>query len=256
MPQPLEEGDLFERSEAMWLRTRLPLYETIWSEFIGHDGRGHHARSFAQQDEEVAERHAMFRQCHYSMALFLKVFDASTTESLSYLQRQQTPLTAEAYLDMTQRTSTFLALMGQVCDMVEAIANALKASSIFEPVAPFMKERNQSIHAARIPMGIDYVGIFYAAIAKSEAEPGYRNRIAWEKVEVQESKYAEDWFDQTRQKLIETIAAVVLPLVFQNCKRMFNVPLPQPQKASQPASSNVSAFTPISGAMSQPKTVR
>jgi len=200
----------------------------------------------------------MFCQSHYSMALFLHLFDVSTRETVTYIRTEPIkPLTSDVYLGLTRRTSTFLALIGQVCDMVEAIASALRANHIRVPIAKFMTERNQAIHAARIPMGMNYAGLYFARIALKDNVPGYRNRIAWGAVDAREYKYAEDWFEETRRDLIRTIADGVLPIVKQNCQKEFTSPKTTTSSFDLFTSTSRESSTyyaPISGAMSPPST--
>ncbi len=258
MNQTLESGDLFEQTHAAWIRKHLPLYEEIWSEFIGHDGHGQPRQSYMNQGGEIAKQHEMFCQSHYSMALFLYIFDSSTKEALVYLRsNQDKPLTSDVYIRLTQSTSTFLALIGQVCDMIEAIACALKANYIRDPIAKFLTERNQAIHAARIPMGMNYAGVYFANIALREDEPGYRNRIAWSSVDPTGYRFAEDWFEQTRRDLIGKVALEVLPSVQQNCKKLFTTPKnTRPSFTSLPPATGAPAMfqAPVSGALIPPRS--
>jgi hypothetical protein len=257
MKQKLEDGDLFERTQAAWIRTNLPIYEEIWSEFIGHNGLGNPIHCYIGDDGASTNEHKMFCQSHYSTALFLYIFDTSTKDSLEYIRSHQSkPLDANVYISLTQRTSTFLALMGQICDMVAAIATALGANHIYEPIAKFMKERNQAIHAARIPMGMNYAGVYFAPIALHDSEPGYRNRIAWSEVEQGKYKYAEDWFEETRSGLISKIANEVLPHVKANCHKIFiksQTGIRQPESYRSANHAHSTLNTPISGAMHYPR---
>jgi len=223
MSQTLETGDLFEISEREWIRASIPLYERVWSEFIGHDGHGTRRMGFRDAPADLVRRHSMFCQAHYSMALFLCLFDRSTDEALKSvaLIPEGKPLTAAAYLKLTQDTSTFLALMGQVCDMVEIVGETLRANYIYEPIAKFMAERNNSIHGARLPMGTNYLGLYVAKIATREKQPGYNNDKLWEEVNSQEYHYIVDWYGDTKRSLIDVLANQVYPAIAANAKKEF-----------------------------------
>jgi hypothetical protein len=260
--QTLIEGDLFEKSQADWIRATLPIYEEVWREFIGHDGHGHPRMGFRDEASEIAKKHAMFCQSHYSMALFLFLFDRSTQESIAYLKEIPTnrPITSAHYLKLTQNTSTFLALLGQVCDMVEAIAAAVGADYIRDPIRNLMLERNQSIHGARIPLGMNYAGVYFAKIALRDGEPGYQNRLAWASVPPTEFRYIEDWFEDSRRRLIGATAREVLPAIQSNARRQFRdiqdltpVAAQQTRATFENARSLDTASTAISGGMNLPQ---
>ena len=63
----LEQGDIFEFTNADWLRQHLPHYEQIWAAFIGHDGTGWPC-GIPGLDPAAQTARKRFYQAHYSFA--------------------------------------------------------------------------------------------------------------------------------------------------------------------------------------------
>jgi len=75
----LEQGDLFERSHAKWLRENLRGnrdlgYETVWQNFFGNDGKSV-PLALGELDENTQTRRQKFVEGHYSMAVAAFLFD-------------------------------------------------------------------------------------------------------------------------------------------------------------------------------------
>jgi hypothetical protein len=211
----LESGDLFERTHAQWLRQHLESYEDIWSRFIGNDGNNR-ALPIEGLAPEAQSAHKMFCQAHYSLGLFTHLLVNSAKRAIAQLHESvesKTTRTCESYLRDTENITLFLALLGQSCDMVEEIARSLGDNAIAKSVSQFMKERNNAIHAARIPMAADYVGIKIAIISHNENEPGYRNRIPWDAVNIDDFQYLEEWIETTSSNFLATLKNPVYPMI-------------------------------------------
>jgi len=224
-PQKLETGDLFERDQRGWIRSNLSEYENIWSTFIGHDGRGA-AFPITSDNQSLQERHSRFCQHHYSMALFAYLLDRHTKESVRLMQQDadsSAGLTAERYLRDTQNLTTFVALLGQVCDMVESMAakSALHENSIAKTIQDFMKQRNNAIHGARIPMAWDYVGVSIARIAQQGNASGWHKEALWSDMERKDFVYLHEWMEETNRGLLETLNTRTLPAVWGTAKKLF-----------------------------------
>ena len=190
------------------------------------------------------------------MALYLRVLQGVTEEAVQYVEKiTERGITITQYEELTKHTSTFLALVGQVCDMVEAIAAALGKDYICKSTNTFLKERNNLIHAARIPMGIDYAGVYVAIIALSDDVPGYRNRVEWSSVKPEQYRYMSDWFRDTTQGLFDAINRQVHPAIKAEASAKFTMtkarPVQIPETQRMVGSDGpLTTFTcPISGAM-------
>lgn len=219
----LEEGDLFERTHAQWLREHLEGYEDIWSRFIGNDGNSR-ALPIEGLNPEAQSAHKMFCQAHYSLGLFTHLLVNSAKRAIAQLHesvKSKTTRTCESYLRDTENITLFLALLGQSCDMVEEIARSLGDNAIAKSVSQFMKERNNAIHAARIPMAEDYAGIKIAIISRHENEPGYRNRIPWDAVNGDDFQYLEQWIEETSSDFLAVLKDPVYPMIGKAASKRF-----------------------------------
>jgi hypothetical protein len=219
----LESGDLFERSHAAWLREHLRGYEDVWGRFIGNDGHNC-ALPLIGLDHETTEARKKFCQSHYSLALYARLIFDVTDEALDRIRANTSPesrKSCDEYLKNSRTITLFLALLGQICDMVEAIAASLKDNEIAEKISAFAKERNNAIHGARIPMSGDHVGLKIAVIARSEDAPGFSNDRLWESVSVHDFHYFEDWLEQTREKLFTILRTPIFPMIRKAATKRF-----------------------------------
>ncbi len=120
-----------------------------------------------------------------------------------------------------RRRKRSLALLGQSCDMVEEIARSLDDNAIAKSVSQFIKERNNAIHAARIPMAEDYAGIKIAIISHNDNEPGYRNRIPWDSVHGDNFQYLEQWIEDTSRDFLAVLKNPVYPMINKAASKRF-----------------------------------
>jgi len=97
--------------------------------------------------------------------------------------------------------------------MVEAIAVSLKQKEIAGKITEFSKERNNAIHAARVPMAEDYAGPKIAIIAHDQDSPGFENRRPWDSLSPHDFQYFEDWLSLTRNKLFSTLRSPIYPMI-------------------------------------------
>lgn len=176
-------------------------------------------------DSEAERDRKMFCQAHYSMALFAnRLFDVADRGAAAVRKAKAdgTSDSCDVYLQTTENITLFLALLGQVCDMVEEIARSLNDNEIATKVNGFMRERNNAIHAARVPMSEDYVGVKIAVIEHNmETAGGYKNRLPWDAVDVTKFQHLAEWFEETRDQLFEVLRTPVYPMVEKAAQRRF-----------------------------------
>lgn len=222
--QRLEDGDPFERQHAEWIRKRFPYYEQTWSKYIGNDGSSQ-PLEIRGMDKAKEDNHAIFRQCHYSLALYTYLFEQHAIRSLARLRgsidaRQHQTL--DAYLSYTEDFTLYIALLGQVCDMVQQIGPPLNRRQIGDQAASFMEQRNNAIHTARIPMGWDYRGVKIAKIAGTGSDGGvWAKFVAWDAMGVDDYQYLEVWMQKTRDQLLDTFFHTISPMIWGAARDYF-----------------------------------
>lgn len=238
--QRLEDGDLFERAQAEWIRKHLGKYEDTWSKYIGNDGTSH-AFGIPDLTGEQKTAYSLFCQSHYSLALFTYLLDQHTDQAIQEMRKsvdEGTHRSVDAYFRDTQNFTLFIAFLGQVCDMVETIAAALNRNEIAKLVVSFAKERNNAIHAARIPVAWDYAGVKIAKIAGLDPKDGkWKEGVPWESLKPDDFHYLEDWMNSTRRELITLLNYTISEMIWGASKDNFGLTGVVPPVVLRPSSS-------------------
>lgn len=164
-----------------WIRGRLPLYEIVWSEFIGHDGNGR-PLEIPGLSADLAKRRRTFYQAHYSMALYCHFLDVQCD---GILAADNSPREIDGYLADFESFVNFITFLGQVYDMVEDMATALhRPPGVIEAVRPFYGVRSHSIHAARIPLQHDGLSLKIPPISGlNKADGEWHDQTTWDEVD-------------------------------------------------------------------------
>lgn len=218
-----KNGDGFERGEASWIRRRLPRYESVWQKFIGNDGSNTPLPLDGLTDEQ-SEARRLFYQSHYSLAVYSYLFDQHTTEALASLQasvQSRSHRNVVTHLRDMKDLTTYVALLGQACDMVETIAKALKDQEIADKIQPIFSQRNNSIHAARIPVRYDPYGVLIPPISRRDNDGGWEKFRLWGAVETAEFNYLEDWMSSLRNEYFATLANPLSPMIAKAAEKRF-----------------------------------
>lgn len=202
----LENGDAFEVEQREWLRANLPLYETVWAEFIGHNSKGRPLPLGGLSDKQGSDRRK-FYQAHYSMALSCFQIDAvcADIETLASV-----PNSVQKYLREIGLLNSFVSLVGNVYDMIRDIAEALSGHDpIRAPFHKFFGFRSHALHAARIPLQRDEYGLKVPQISWEVKQEGeWNDAINWDDVDWSKSVYLTDLCRNVRTELFETINTV------------------------------------------------
>lgn len=240
--QKLEDGDLFESANAEWIRATFPLYESVWARFIGHDSKGAPIANKKLSGASATDRQ-LFAQAHYSSALFSFLLNQLTEEAIAGLQESVadgTHRTAAAYLRDTRNFTLFVTLVGQICDQIEQMSASLDDPDIAKKIIEFGKERSHAIHAARIPMQYDSLGLKIATIAKLDPKAGEWDKgITWDMVDVTRFNYLEDWMRETRTDLFSTIRKPVYHMISKAAEKKFPHISPPPMPTFPSSSSTM-----------------
>ena len=148
----LERGDQIERQEADWIRTHISPYEEIWGRYIGNDGSNNALELVTGSSEFISHRDK-FNQCHYSILISLLIL---RQESERYQENLGIATTPQSYLDIVRDLTGFMAQVGRLRDLFEAISNCLgMGKSLWERFDDFYKSRSTVIHGSVVPMKIE-----------------------------------------------------------------------------------------------------
>ncbi len=242
----LENGDLFEHTKRDWLRAKLPSYETVWSEFIGHDSKGH-PLLFPGLSPEQEHARKMFYQAHYSLAVTSFQLD-SLCDRIDAMQGSHNNVSD--YLREIEDFTLFVSYVGHIHDMAEDIAQALRDTPILTPFRPFFALRSHALHAARVPLQRDDVGLKIPKISWSEKQPGeWHDQKPWEDTDPSKFIYLTDFCRGVRDDLF-TVINEVHPLIRNKAHLRFPGIIGQVESTSftfYQSGSNYTYFPPASG---------
>jgi hypothetical protein len=148
----LEAGDAIERQQVHWIRSAIPLYEEIWGRYIGNDGENR-ALELENIDHSFVNERDRFNQCHYSVLISLLIL---REESERYQHSCGLATSVETYLDVIRDLTSFMAQVGRLRDLFEAISNSLKMGiSAWAPFDDLYKARSAVIHGSMVPIQVD-----------------------------------------------------------------------------------------------------
>src|SRR5437868_2879813 len=147
----LEQGDIFESTNADWLRRHLPHYEQIWAAFIGHDGTGWPCE-MPGLDQAAQTARKRFYQAHYSFACTIRRL-AKLSEELDHSLGVVSDYAAfEAESDRLFRYASYL---GHVRDMFKIMEEALAChGKLYATLQDFYAQRSHLLHGPRLPVRI------------------------------------------------------------------------------------------------------
>lgn len=218
----LEDGDSFESNKAEWIRTHLPTYEQIWSDYIGHDGRGKPLQ-FVGLAEERNSRRIRFAQAHYSFAVTAYQFWKACQRIESSDERIET---IDAVLDHSDRLLALMALAGHVRDMFLAMDTALKMNGTgSNDLQEFYVQRSNVLHGPRLPMVVeDGVFLKIPVIASEDRRPNeWDSKAQWEQVDPTRMIYLVDFCRELREELFARICEIH-PRIYAAAQREFGSP--------------------------------
>jgi hypothetical protein len=151
--QTLETGDLFERTHANWLRSKLPSYEQVWGAFIGNGSHNQQLNVVGVASDREAQR-KLFAQAHYSFALSSFQIDRIADSALE--ERFPSKPSLAQYLAGHETLFLFKAYVGHVRDMFMQMENNLSpCGTLSSAFQDFYAQRSHVIHGPMMPIGTD-----------------------------------------------------------------------------------------------------
>ena len=141
----LECGDDIERMNLTWIRENLPIYEEIWSSFVGHDGNGHPLKIVGLSESAARDREA-FYQAHYTMLHCL----IQARDALKHIDELQAYVPdPAAFMSIQRDIDTFLTYVGRARDMFKKMDAALGLNdSIWKRFQDLYQKRCSILHSS------------------------------------------------------------------------------------------------------------
>jgi hypothetical protein len=214
----LEYGDAFEKRCAGWLREKLPWYEKVWQEFIGHRGDGWPLVLQGLNSHEEGKR-KKFYQAHYTFAVncfFLEQLVKNSDEKIGSVKD------FDSFMDIHKDLILFISLIGNIRDMFKIMDDALSLKEkIFLRLQEFYYKRSHVIHGPRMPSIIEE-GFFKIPIIAGENKQfgEWDDKSVWGEVEKKNFVYIQDFYNETLNELYKEINNLH-PQIYEGAKNFF-----------------------------------
>jgi hypothetical protein len=173
----LESGDMFEVTNADWIRANLPSYESVWQEFIGHDSFGWPLPIAGLSPERERDRQR-FYQAHYSFARTALKLHGCSEEIVTNLGDVTDYSKFER---MQDNLSNYAMYLGHVRDMFKIMQEALHTHlDFYGPLQSFYAQRSHLIHGPRLPFRIMDGMLMIPRIAgENKTDEEWDNNSTW-----------------------------------------------------------------------------
>jgi hypothetical protein len=218
MPMKLENGDAFESKYADWIRSKFPMYEQVWSAFIGHRGDGH-SLSIRGLEEEKERNRQRFSQAHYSFIITAYRLDRlveSIDDNAGFIQSFQN------FFEEQERPFALLALVGHIRDLFKRIDESLRVGGgLYNNLQNFYHQRSHVLHGSFMPLTIEDGFLKIPKIALENPKTGeWTDKSLWSEVDKDKFEFFADFSRGLRDELFALINRLY-PLLFSTANDYF-----------------------------------
>ena len=203
----LEDGDSIERNYAEWIRQTIPLYETIWARYIGHDGNGQ-SLPIPGLPKTLQRDREKFSQAYYSAMVALIHLRDIRDDYQTSLGRVNS---VSDYLRLQRDITSFMCHVGRVRDLVKKMDSALHlGDEVRRRFSDFYQKRNNILHGLFPAQRIDSEGLVSivtpGGVSASDAD--WLDESSWSEAEHKRFVYAADFVRETFERLLKEFNAV------------------------------------------------
>lgn len=215
----LELGDQFEVRNKDWLRLRLPTYERLWADFIGHDGTGRALPIPGLSDALEQQRRSLY-QAHFTAAKECHRLDGMmkrADERLGHVADAEAADLEIAFL------IEFVNCIGRIRDQFKAMDTALKQKgSISTPLQEFYDLRSHLTHGPQPAYFIDEDGLLkIPPIAGRNRQPGeWDDSSHWEDQDPTNFIFAAQFCSETGTAFFKEVNRLH-PMLYNAADRVF-----------------------------------
>jgi hypothetical protein len=208
------DGDLFERQNADWITEHLPVYQSLWAEYIGNDGENR-LSSARLVRPEWSKNHQLFAQAHYTMAtsgwLLWRHTDSILAETAARIATESPLKTAADHLAEVQKLFLFMGYVGNIIDQVDKMQELTGVGFTPEAsdrLAELKAGRHAVIHGARIPTQQDYELWVPPLIGRMQKPEEWSGKMAWAEVPGKNYEPLSQFCERTRTKIFTALVSV------------------------------------------------
>jgi hypothetical protein len=202
----LEDGDWIERNYAERIRKTIPLYEIIWSRYIGNDGNGHPLPMPGLSKEREKEREK-FYQAHYSAMVAVIHLQDIADEYQNSLGRVTSVFD---YVHLLRDIASFMCFVGRVRDMMKKMDGALKlGGEVGNKFTDLYRKRSNYLHGPIPAQQFDPDGLVSMAVpgGVSHSEADWLDESLWSDSEHKRFEEVADFMRDTLGELLREVHA-------------------------------------------------
>ncbi|HMG69220.1 MAG TPA: hypothetical protein VK588_16090 [Chitinophagaceae bacterium] len=147
-----EHGDFLERNATDFVMQYLPFYESVWSLYVGHNGKGVMPDMHGYP---VPEKRINFAENSYTV-LQSAVIIKDILDSGIFTEPH---VDFKTILEFHKSLVAFYALIGRIRDCLKKAVKDMGLSDIEPELKEFYDERNIMLHGRTIPLNTDEMGL-------------------------------------------------------------------------------------------------
>lgn len=174
----LEKGDYLEVNFKDTIRQLIPHYETIWSKYIGHDGKGKmiNVNELSKDENTIREKFAEhFYTCMESIICMHYISDESTSTN------KDNP---NEYLNLLNSFMAFQAHAGRVRDNSSKLLSLHfthdRVNELIHQLEDIYQQRNQVLHGKKLPVKIvDSLVLIASPMGKEDRPEKWNTDMNW-----------------------------------------------------------------------------
>lgn len=208
----LENGDYLEYHYKDFLRQNIPSYETIWGQFIGHDGKGKMIVINQLPDDKQKARTNFAEYLYTCIESFVCM--NSICKSIHEVNLEN----PEEYLTMLNNFISFQAHSGRIHDNTNRLLTiylpASKAKELINRLEDTYQKRNTVLHGKKLPYRIIDSLVLIAPIkGADESAIGWHSSMNWADFSESNLVFFTDYLNQTLLELCSVFNDIISNLI-------------------------------------------
>ncbi|HTB05764.1 MAG TPA: hypothetical protein VK806_02340 [Bacteroidia bacterium] len=236
----LEKGDRLEVAYIETIRNLVPAYESIWSTFIGHDGKGRMLKVDNLPGEESNKR-ISFSEYNYTCI-----------ESIICMKQISDNLVEvdfavpSSYISALNNFLAFQANAGRVRDNIKKMLElylAEKVAEIMNLLEDLYQKRNTIIHGKKLPFRVEEQLMLIPKVkGKGEDDFGWNSSMSWQD-DNSELIFVYDFYKESLEEIASLYNRILYNLAepINEIIKVYNISLRFPDEqnaATHPSASN------------------